>query len=77
MLDLFAGRSLPGEDPWEPTAEAESTDVASFSELWITANMVESCCLMPKHQPGWASAGTWQSQNFLLQLSPHESVPLT
>ncbi len=56
MLDFFAGRSLPGHDPSSPFA-TEDTDVGSFSDLWITADLVESCCLIPKKYPGWASSG--------------------
>ena len=62
MLDFFAEKLLPGEDPSTPI-EAQKTDVSSFTDLWLTADLIESCCLMPSHEPGWAAAG----MSFLLR----------
>ena len=56
MLDFFADRLLPGEDPWRPFI-ASDTDVASFSDLWLAADMLETCCLQRKRNPGWVAAG--------------------
>ena len=55
MLDFFPEGSLPGEmkRPFDP----DDTDVVSFNGLWLVADLIETCCLLGKHQPGWASAG--------------------
>ena len=47
--------SLPEENPDHPMALLD-TDVASFNDLWIAADLIETCCL-GAHRPGWASAG--------------------
>ena len=56
MLENFTGRILPGEDPQRPL-EVLETDIASFTDLWLTADLVEACCLGPERHPGWAPAG--------------------
>lgn len=66
MLDFFADRTLPGEDPWSPFVP-DRTDVASFWDLWLTADLIESCCLTPDHIPGWASAGRHSSVPFVVE----------
>ena len=56
MLDFFPKGSLPGEDPSSET-ERYDTDVTSFQDLWLTADLIETCCLVGEHIPGWASDG--------------------
>ncbi|KAL6720352.1 hypothetical protein ACLMJK_002273 [Lecanora helva] len=60
MLDFFDDRTLPGRGSWAP-AFASDTDVASFNDLWLTADLIEACCMVNEHHPGWAIAGTYDS----------------
>ena len=56
MLDFFPHGSLPGQDPLSPQIYAD-TDVASFQDLWLAADLIETCCLQSQRKPGWALAG--------------------
>ena len=56
MIDFFPHASLPGQDPLSPEIYSD-TDVASFQDLWLAADLIETCCLQPQHKPGWALAG--------------------
>lgn len=56
MLDFFPEGTLPGEDPPGPDSYA-NTDVASFEDLWIAADLIEICCLMMQRIPGWTPVG--------------------
>lgn len=64
MLDFFSKRLLPGEDPWTPIV-AEDTDIASYNDLWLAADLIETCCLVVDKHPGWTSAGRY---SFLLNV---------
>ena len=56
MLDFFKDFTLPGLDP-SRSLKPDTTDVASFTDLWLIADLIESCCLIKDHIPGWAGAG--------------------
>ena len=56
MLGFFPRGSLPGQDHFSPQIYAD-TDVASFQDLWLAADLIETCCLQPQHIPGWALVG--------------------
>ena len=56
MLGFFPPGSLPGQDTWGPDVFVES-DVATFEDLWISADMIETCCLQQHRIPGWAAQG--------------------
>ena len=56
MLDFFPSGVLPQEDPMGPVSYT-NTDVASFQDIWITADLIEICCLTMQRIPGWAPIG--------------------
>ncbi len=56
MMETFPYGSLPGQDPFSHHVYAD-TDVASFQDLWLSADFIEICCLQSQHIPGWALAG--------------------
>ena len=56
MLEFFPPASLPGQDPFSPQIYVD-TDVASFQDLWLAADLIETCCLQSQRKPGWALAG--------------------
>ena len=56
MLEFFPPGSLPGQDPWGPR-DYPDTDVASFQDLWLASDLIETCCLQSRRSPGWALAG--------------------
>ena len=56
MLDTFPAGSLPGQNPFDEYTYTD-TDVASFQDLWLAADMLEICCLKSQHTPGWALVG--------------------
>ena len=56
MLDFFPHGSLPGQDPLSPQIYAD-TDIASFQDIWLAADLIETCCLQSQHIPGWATVG--------------------
>ena len=64
MMETFPHGSLPGQDPFTHYDYAD-TDLASFQDLWVSANFLELCCLQTQHSPGWALAGA--AFPFLLQ----------
>lgn len=56
MLDFFPPGSLPGQDPFRPHLFAD-TDVATFQDVWLSADFIEICCLQYQNCPGWALLG--------------------
>ena len=56
MLETFPYGSLPRQDPFSHHVYAD-TDVASFKDLWLSADFIEICCLQSQNIPGWALAG--------------------
>ena len=56
MLDTFPAGSLPGQNPFDEYTYTD-TDVASFQDLWLAADMIETCCLKSQHTHGWALVG--------------------
>lgn len=56
MMDFFPYGSLPGQDPFSHY-EYTDTDVATFQDLWLSADIIETCCLHSEHMPGWALVG--------------------
>ena len=56
MVDFFPPGSLPGQDPFSHY-EYTDTDVATFQDLWLAADFIETCCLRGEQMPGWALAG--------------------
>ena len=64
MLDTFPAGTLPGQDPLDEHTYTD-TDIASFQELWLAADLIETCCLKPQHTPGWALAGGDPSRSLI------------
>ena len=56
MLETFPHGSLPGQNPFDHHVYAD-TDVASFQDIWLAADLIETCCLQSQHNPGWALIG--------------------
>lgn len=56
MLDFFPGGTLPGKEHLGPYTYT-NTDVASFQDLWLAADLIEMCCLKRQKIPGWAPVG--------------------
>ena len=81
MLETFPSGSLPGQGSLDPHIYTD-TDVASFQDIWLAADYIETCCLQSQHQPGWALVGEWRvfipSPSLLLpliHLGSHTSLP--
>lgn len=55
MLDEFPDGSLPDQDPYG-RYDYDDSDVASFEDLWLSAVLIETCCLT-EWLYGWAVGG--------------------
>ena len=64
MLDTFPAGTLPGQDPIHEYTYTD-TDVASFQDLWLAADLIETCCLKSQHTPGWALVGGNPSRSLI------------
>lgn len=59
MLDEFPEGSLPGQDPRE-RYDYDDSDIATFEDLWLSAVLIEICCLTDWLY-GWSIAGRCSS----------------
>ena len=54
MLNWFAPREpLPGRGP----VGYETSDIATFRDIWNAARIVEKDCMLPTRHPGWDVVG--------------------